>query len=49
MQLSMDMSRSHFDDNSHNYEFATTNMTMITTKGNYDYKYDYTTNVTILK
>jgi hypothetical protein len=45
----MDMSRSHFDDNSHNYEFATTNMTMITTKGNYDYKYDYTTNVTILK
>jgi hypothetical protein len=33
----------------HNYEFATTNMTMIPTIGNYDYKYDYMTNVTILK
>ncbi len=43
------MSHNHFDDYSHNYEFATTNMNMITTRGNYDYKYDYTINVTILK
>ncbi len=39
------MSRNNFDDYNHNYEFATTNMTMITSRGNYDYKYDYTTNV----
>ncbi len=41
----MDLSCSHFDNYSHNYEFATTNMTMLTTRGNYD----YTINVTILK
>jgi len=28
---------------------VTTNMIMITTKNNYDYKYNYMTNVTILK
>ncbi len=49
MQLQVDLSCNHSDDYSHNYDATTTNMTMITTKGNYDYKYDYTTNVTILK
>jgi hypothetical protein len=44
----MNLNRSHFDNYSHNYESTTTNMTMITTRGNYEYKYDYTTNVTIL-
>ncbi len=46
----MDLSCSYFDDYNHKYEFVTTNMTIIITRGNYDYKYDYTTNVsTILK
>jgi hypothetical protein len=45
----VDLNHSHFDDYSHNYEYVTTNMTMIATRGNYDYKYDYMTNVTILK
>jgi hypothetical protein len=45
----MDLNCNHFDDYSHNYESMITNMTMITTRSNYDYKYDYTTNVTILK
>ncbi len=45
----MDLSCCHFDNYSHNYESTTTNMIMITIRGNYDYKYDYTTNVTILK
>jgi hypothetical protein len=45
----MDLSRNHFDNYSYNNESTTTNVTMITTRGNYDYKYDYTTNVTILK
>ncbi len=38
MQLKMDLSCNHFDNYSHNYEFATTNMIMTTTIGNYDYK-----------
>ncbi len=38
MQLKMDLSSNHFDNYSHNYEFATTNMIMTTTIGNYDYK-----------
>jgi len=45
----VDSSCTHFNDYNHNYESTTTNMIMITTRGNYDYKYDYTTNVTILK
>ncbi len=45
----MDLNRIHFDNYSHNYEFPITNMTMITTKDNYDYKYNYMTNVTVLK
>ncbi len=45
----MDLNRNHFDEYNHNCESTTTNMTMITTRGNYDYKYDYTINVTILK
>jgi len=39
----------HFDDYNHNCESMTINMTMIITRGNYDYKYNYMTNVTILK
>jgi hypothetical protein len=45
----MDLSCSHFDNYSHNYEFVTTNMIMITNRTSYDNKYEYTTNVTILK
>jgi hypothetical protein len=44
----VDLNRNHFDGYSHNYESMTTNMT-ITTRGNYDHKYDYMVNVTILK
>jgi hypothetical protein len=40
---------SYFDDYSHNCESITINMTMITTKDNYDYIFDYTSNVTIFK
>jgi hypothetical protein len=40
---------SYFIDYSHNCESITINMTMITTKDNYDYIFDYTTNVTIFK
>ncbi len=43
----MDLSHSHFENYSHNCEYMIKNMTMIKTRGNYDYKYDYTTNVTI--
>jgi hypothetical protein len=39
----------HFDDYNHNCESMTINMPMIITRGNYDYKYNYMTNVTILK
>lgn len=45
----MDLSSNHFDDYSHNCEYATINMIIIMIKGNYDYMYDYTTNVIILK
>jgi hypothetical protein len=45
----VDLSHSHFDNYSHNCESMTINMTMITIRGNYDYIYDYTTNVTIMK
>ncbi len=43
------LSCNHFDDYSHNCEYVIINMTMTTTRNNYDYIYDYTTNVTILK
>ncbi len=45
----MDFNCNNFIDYNHYCESTTTNMTMITTRGNYDYKYDYTTNVTISK
>ncbi len=49
MQLDMDFSRNHFNYYTQNCEFVIINMTMITTINNYDYIYDYTTNVMILK
>ncbi len=49
MQLQVDLNRSHFEYYSHNYESMIMNMTMITTRNNYDYIYDYMTNVTILR
>jgi hypothetical protein len=45
----MDFSRNHFNYHTQNCEFVIINMTMITTINNYDYIYDYTTNVMILK
>ncbi len=49
MQLYVDLSHNHFDDYSQNYEFVIKNMTMITIRNNYDYIYDYITNIMILK
>ncbi len=45
----MDWNCNHFHDYSHNCEYMIINMTIIITRGNYDYIYDYMTNVTILK
>ncbi len=45
----MDLSCNHFDNYSRNCEFVIINMTMITIRNNYDYIYDYTINVMILK
>jgi hypothetical protein len=47
--LVVKFSQIHFNDYNHNCEFITIKMTMITTKDNYNYIFDYTTNVTIFK
>jgi hypothetical protein len=45
----VNFSQIHFNDYNHNCESITIKMTMITKKDNYNYIFDYTTNVTIFK
>jgi len=45
----LNFSQIHFNNYSHNCKSITIKMTMITTQDNYDYIFDYTTDVTIFK
>jgi len=47
--VNMVFSHYHLNDFGQSYDYMITHMTIIRTKSNYDLKYDYTTNVFILK
>ncbi len=49
MQSYVVFSHYHFNDYSQNYDYMTIYTTIIRTKNIYDYEYEYTTSVLILK